>query len=239
VKGCTGGCLCKSDARLSYALEPDCKTTSVGKKLKGHANWRGELKCWSSQVAQALRDLGEKAGVEGQWAETMLSGSGVDPAAIGGQLHQEYQVKPWSNLAENVRQEGIEKRKTATYNAWFRAEGWDAPGKEYQKMERPRKAKVVARFRLGCCPLRVEEGRREGIDWAMRSCTRCSQEHIAGLDCAVDDEYHLIFDCETTADLREEHWDLFEGEGSLILFMQRGQASRDFIVEATARITID
>lgn len=49
----------------------------------------------------------------------------------------------------------------------------------------------VARFRLGSHYLMVEKGRHltPQIPWVARKCTRCTQGR-------VDDELHMLFECE-------------------------------------------
>ena len=54
-------------------------------------------------------------------------------------------------------------------------------------------------YRLGCHKLQVELGRHS---WPARICSRCSAAHRATLSCAVDDEYHMIFECERFQALR-------------------------------------
>ena len=69
-----------------------------------------------------------------------------------------------------------------------------------------KQVKQLARFRLSCHKLRVEIARyrRPPAAWADRTCTRCSSEHLATLPCSVDDEHHMIFECERFEALRNE-----------------------------------
>ena len=65
----------------------------------------------------------------------------------------------------------------------------------------------LARFRLSCHKLRVELGRHErpqSTAWSARTCTRCSAAHLASLSCPIDDEHHMIFECEKFSHLRNE-----------------------------------
>ena len=39
--------------------------------------------------------------------------------------------------------------------------------------------------------------------WGERTCS--TPEHLLSLDCGVDDEHHLIFDCEAFSDIRKEY----------------------------------
>ena len=38
--------------------------------------------------------------------------------------------------------------------------------------------------------------------WQQLFCRRCSPAHLNTLSCKVDDEYHMLFDCEIFEDLR-------------------------------------
>jgi hypothetical protein len=62
-----------------------------------------------------------------------------------------------------------------------------------------------ARFRLGSHNLCVERGRfdRPPIPWENRSCRRCIDESLGLFECAVDDEFHMVFDCTAFSDLRQ------------------------------------
>jgi hypothetical protein len=64
---------------------------------------------------------------------------------------------------------------------------------------RYRQVRQFARFRVGAHRLRVETGRWQNLPWGERACERCSGDHLQSLDCPVDDEYHLLFDCENFA----------------------------------------
>jgi hypothetical protein len=67
-----------------------------------------------------------------------------------------------------------------------------------------RQIKQMARFRLSCHRLAVERGLHQGVAWQDRTCTRCSDDYKACLECAVDDEYHMIFECQKFEALRHE-----------------------------------
>ncbi len=60
----------------------------------------------------------------------------------------------------------------------------------------------TARFKLGSHFLGVEKGRFNKVPWPQRRCTRCCDEHLRSLSCPVDDEVHLVFDCEAFENLR-------------------------------------
>jgi hypothetical protein len=60
----------------------------------------------------------------------------------------------------------------------------------------------LARFRTGCHWLRVETGRREGLDRPSRTCAHCSMG-------VVEDEHHKVFDCPKYARLRADYSESF------------------------------
>ena len=41
--------------------------------------------------------------------------------------------------------------------------------------------------------------------WVDRICSRCSPEYLFSIEYGVDDEYHLLFDCEAVSGIREEY----------------------------------
>lgn len=59
--------------------------------------------------------------------------------------------------------------------------------------------KQLSRFRLSAHKLQVEVGRHQGVMWQSRMCPRCAAN---GQQQMVDDEQHMIFDCSTFEDLR-------------------------------------
>jgi hypothetical protein len=54
--------------------------------------------------------------------------------------------------------------------------------------------------------LRVETGRREGLDRPSRTCPHCSLG-------AVEDEHHMVFDCPKYARLRSDYSESLLGVG--------------------------
>ena len=62
----------------------------------------------------------------------------------------------------------------------------------------------IARFRLGSHNLSVETDRHgtRSVPWEQRMCTRCSVPRLWELLAPIDDEYHLLFECEAVDDLR-------------------------------------
>jgi hypothetical protein len=105
----------------------------------------------------------------------------------------------------NIRADVLPQRKLATYSKYFaRPELFSAPSPYLNGDGLPfSDAKRVARFKLGSHWLKLETGRWSGTPWPERTCTRCSSNHLSTLDCHIDDELHLIYDCQLTAHLRQ------------------------------------
>ena len=55
---------------------------------------------------------------------------------------------------------------------------------------------AFAKFRAGVAPLRIETGRYEGLHLSQRVCPFCSAY--------VEDEYHVMFQCDLYNELRQE-----------------------------------
>ena len=155
---------------------------------------------------------------------------------MGQQLHKEYCDAPWQGLSGAVRAPAVQQRKLAAYNAWWRArEGEQQP--PYLRAELRKRARLIARFRTGgCSALGVEQGRRQRprVRWEDRTCTRCSPEHLEGLACGVDDEWHLVFECQCTQQLRgqEEFRSLLAEAGDDFRKFTKGESAGKFILIA-------
>jgi hypothetical protein len=69
---------------------------------------------------------------------------------------------------------------------------------------------ALLRFRLGAHDLRVVSGkweRHNGLPRSLRLCERCSQH-------CVEDEYHMVFDCDAYESIRDRHRPLFDQGGT-------------------------
>ena len=130
------------------------------------------------------------------------------------------------------RAEAVEHRKLLTYAKYFRKVDQVLPQiSEYFGNDKLSHCDVVrtARFKLGSHFLGVEKGRFNKIPWLHRCCTRCCEEHLSTLVCPVDDEMHLVFDCEAFEHLRvDEVFEALQGaDGSI----------RDFFASNNCSIT--
>jgi hypothetical protein len=173
--------------------------------------------CWSAELADALSSIGDRAGRPEQgdsWADRVKQGLplGCSPAVLDATLAA-YDALAWSEYAgaQNLLRtaqlpQGV-GRKLLTYYAYFKpAQPDQIPAYLKLDQELHEQIRQLARFRLSCHKLRVEIARyrRPPAAWADRTCTRCSSEHLATLPCSVDDEHHMIFECERLEALRNE-----------------------------------
>jgi len=172
--------------------------------------------CWSAELADALKSIGDAAGQPAQgdsWAEKVRQGNplGCNPAVLGATLSA-YGVLAWREcegrhgLVRSPQLPPGARRKILTYHTHFKPALSDqVPAYLRLDQELHKQIRQLARFRLSCHKLQVElaRHRRPLASWADRTCTRCSAAHLATLACAVDDEHHMIFDCERFAALRD------------------------------------
>jgi hypothetical protein len=171
--------------------------------------------CWSAELAEALESIGEKAGLVEQgrsWAGQVKQGLplGCQSVVLEATLSA-YDELAWRECKDR---EGLVRdaqlpagvgRKLLTYYAYFKPTQRDqVPAYLRLDQELHKQIRQLARFRLGCHKLEVESARhlRPRPAWSSRTCTRCSDAHRASLSCAVDDEYHMIFECERFEALR-------------------------------------
>ena len=172
--------------------------------------------CWSAELARALESIGSASGLGDQgrsWADKVKQGLplGCRAAVLDATLAA-YDKLAWQEcvgaqglVRTELLPEGRSLRKTLTYYAYFKP---SQPGQmaSYLKLDHELHKQItqLARFRLGCHKLQVELGRhcRPRQAWPARICGRCSAAHRSTLSCAVDDEYHMIFECERFQALR-------------------------------------
>ena len=141
----------------------------------------------------------------------------VDAGELLGQIWHTYE-DAWGVRAQDgfVREEEVAHRPRMTYASCFRLPAGPPdealPLPAYLSSHDKHDVRRMAGFRLGSHQLGVARGRFRDppVPWKERICTRCSGDHLAGLACKVDDEHHMIFDCEAFNDLRIEYHSLFE-----------------------------
>jgi hypothetical protein len=202
---------------LSDALESDLILARSG----------GCGSCWSAELAQGLGQL------DPAWGQAVLQGHPIDQASVMQAVYRTLVVGPWKGGMVSILH-----RKRSLYAAMC------SPGQrvglpDYVDLSGLRRAQVrqVARFRTSCHNLGIERARwwREGQGGPSReqimACSRCSEQWCAqrsgigeGREWRgalgsggrpVDDEYHLLFECEATAAVRERHWRLLQDLGAV------------------------
>ena len=173
--------------------------------------------CWSAELAEALESIGVTAGLAAQgttWADKVKQGA---PLACGTAILDAtlaaYDRLAWrecSSAHNQVRSPDLPPgvgRKFLTYSAYFKPTQSDqVPAYLRLNHALHKQIRKLARFRLSCHKLHIELGRHRNppTPWEARTCTRCSAAHLSTLSCAVDDEHHMIFECEKFTHLRNE-----------------------------------
>lgn len=168
--------------------------------------------CWSAQVDKALAALG-------------LQGLGSGPVGqdqvcrIMDTWEQKFSGR-WQVVTSEPWQAHCEHRQLATYKSWFKQDDdldrCNLPRYLCAGLSIPPAAvRSMARFRLGCHGLRVDRGRRARTPYPQRVCLRCNQ--------GVDDEHHMLFECQAFDELRQSDRfrHMFQGPQLVRVFMQQ------------------
>ena len=164
-------------------------------------------KCWAGDLERFLQNLGSTVQPGSQYT--------VNEQAVLASLCQAYD-SVWDGLCRQPRQ-APDRAKLATYFAWFDSGSW-LQRPQYLYFDFPAPATCTyLRFRLGSHNLQVELGRwqnrRPRCD---RLCQRCTMH-------AVDDEYHMVFDCPAFERLRAARRHLFTSRVAydMVTFMRQ------------------
>ena len=105
------------------------------------------------------------------------------------------------------RRPDLPERRTSTYAHWFRPPPGGPPYLSNPALTL-RQRWQVARFRLNPLTLGALCRTQRPVPWPDRLCHRCAPEYRSTLSCAVDDEFHVVFECSAFAALREDVADL-------------------------------
>jgi hypothetical protein len=172
--------------------------------------------CWAAELITALQAL------DPAWAELARQGLPLPEGPIEEATRQAIMVRPWA------REELAGRTKRRTYAAHCQPNP-ELPQipiyMDFASLSRHR-VRQVARFRLVSHNLRMERGRWERPPEPAneRVCTRCSEGWCEGrggqwvgalgVDSRpLDSEDHLLFDCETTWQLRAgQNWEAGQNE---------------------------
>ena len=184
-------------------LMPDVLTSDVVL-----AGWGAQgAGSWSAEVAAALRAL------QPAWADAFLEGGPLDRTQVLQAVSRKLLDSQWSPADATC--------KRAQYQALC---GQVKPGEpprlpRYVSMEGISRHEVrqLARLRTSCHNLAVERGRWENVPRSQRVCTRCSSQwcqwrqalgpqgwrgDLGAGGRPIDDEFHLLFECEATSAAR-------------------------------------
>lgn len=131
------------------------------------------------------------------------------------QAFHNYVFRPVLNVSDNPRLASSTEVMYCTYENWFASSSFHDLHAEaaadwcsaFHSVGGLNKSHLYSllRFRLGAHDLRVATGRwegRNGLPRPRRRCERCCQE-------CVEDEYHLVFECDAYETLRDKWPSLF------------------------------
>ena len=186
--------------------------------------------CWTSEVKKALDSLpvvGDEHMVPAE--DRLMMQEKINVGGIILRVKKQYNIvwNQFERAGMNSWRSGVvENRKTVTYANCFKSVDLFNGDNRYLRSDQFSfyDALRILRFKVGAHNLEVERGRysRPRTPWNMRYCSRCSESHLNFTDCPVDDEYHMIFECEAFSDSRSEVSECIQtSDGSIRnLFMQ-------------------
>jgi len=189
-------------------LIENCNSNMIKEVVISETNLANEgcEDCWLGEIKQAL--IGLQAEDE---VKDMVEGRSIDWNVIDMKLAINY-YSFWNSMEEPYyRDADVDNRKTRTYFHCFHSKVEEVTNTKSifpfcQKYLRHgfsyKDAIRIARFRMGSHNLGVERGRFTRTPWSQRQCTRCSDDYLSSLSCSVDDEHHMLFDCEAFNHLR-------------------------------------
>jgi hypothetical protein len=184
--------------------------------------------CWSAQLNKALDSLGIA-----KVTERMV---GIDLGATCAAWHKTWQDRWLRLIGNDPRHVDCEHRQQSTYAAYCKV----GEGVKLSQLPWYLRARRIpdevrhtfARFRLGNHGLGVEQGAFNRIPFEQRFCGRCMAGHNTGL---IDDGWHLVFECVTTASLRDDYKaDLEYSNTDLRCFCER--ACAPFYIHSAFRL---
>ena len=153
--------------------------------------------CWTAHLLKGIESLACPGFSPQSHTDRVSNFNLVDGGGILKAVTIKYEAY-WGKLVQtDIRKPDTANRKLSTYATYFAQPNVFPKAPDYFSGVHT-SAKLNAQFRLGSHRLGVETGRwtRPYTDWADRICTRCSDTYKSNLPCAVDDEYHLAFECE-------------------------------------------
>lgn len=169
--------------------------------------------CWSRHFRDGLTSLVPVDVTDPVFSIVHVDGvslAALDATSVLDRVWHSY-AQLWQRFEEvdNVRVPGLAERKHACYSHWFhRADEFPTSLPRYFFAHGLSKREVVAnaRFRLGSHHLFVERGRFQSppVPWEERTCRRCLDADLGLFECAVDDEFHMVFDCSAFRELRSD-----------------------------------
>jgi hypothetical protein len=185
---------------------------------------RVQQSLWFWQMREFVRMLHSQSGMLAHVGDSLAGLQCLeqeDMSSVRDAFHG-WLYQRWHNLPSNPRVAGHDTVMHSTYESWFA----DAPFEDLDLccpaswcpayvldtagIHKPHLASLM-RFRLGAHNLRVATGRWERVHGsslprAQRLCHVCTSGR-------VEDEFHLVFECDAYSGVRERCWRLFRDFG--------------------------
>jgi hypothetical protein len=175
---------------------------------------------WASQFQKILQSISDSSFMpDGVTLANAAGGPRWSPIDVdqATKAFHRHVFSPLLNAGVNPRVASSTEVTYCTYENWFASEPFHELQPEHAAswndnssfhsvggLRRPHLVSLL-RFRLGAHDLRVVSGRWEnriGVPRSQRLCERCSQH-------CVEDEYHMLFECDAYDSIRDRYLPLF------------------------------
>jgi hypothetical protein len=218
--------------------------------LSRPADQRMQKSLWFWQFQSFTRTLHAHSGTLGDVPEALVGLHCLEQQdmSLVRAAFQAWLYQQWHDLPANPRTAGSESVVYSTYDRWFagtpfgeldmaQPQSWCPDYVHNTAGLNKMHLASLMRFRLGAHDLRVATGRWERADGRalprqQRLCTFCTADQ-------VEDEFHMVFECDAYDSVREHFWYLFDEFGEwqsprdtvrpdgrcLAAFMQQRQSS--------------
>jgi hypothetical protein len=174
---------------------------------------------WAYQFRKVINLLNEPLLLsdDASFASLVTSTAPLPPVDVdqAKKAFHQHVFQPILNAPDNPRMASSTEVIYSTYETWFastpfgelQAEPAAAWSSQFHALGGISKSHLLSmlRFRLGAHDLRVMSGRwegRTGVPRPQRLCERCSQQ-------TVEDEFHMVFECDAYECVRERYPTLF------------------------------
>ncbi len=159
---------------------------------------QGNTKCWSSKVMAALRVLGVPLHLDDGDLDARVSSVVAQTLDVEStcELMSKWLQPAMVGLDADPRACASQHATLCTHLRWFLPADTDRAAHVSCYDIQPGLHRLLMRFRLGCADIAVNSGRFIQTPRDQRKCRACNQD-------AVEDERHVVFECDAYASLRQ------------------------------------